>query len=78
MLTGAVDGHVHLFVADVIKSFDTVDRSILDCAWVGWVCLVGFGKSILLFMLMYGLGLSLLQGWAKLGPEMVVFLRDAL
>ena len=29
---GAVDGHVHLFVADVIKSFDTVDRGILDCA----------------------------------------------
>ena len=25
-------GHVHLFVADVIKSFDTVDRGILDCA----------------------------------------------
>ena len=32
MLAGAVDGHVHLFVADVIKSFDTVDRGILDCA----------------------------------------------
>ena len=32
VLTGAVDGHVHLFVADVIKSVDTVDRGILDCA----------------------------------------------
>ena len=32
MLTGAVEGHVHLFVADVIKSFDTVDRGILDCS----------------------------------------------
>ena len=31
-LSGAVDGHIHLFVADVIKSFDTVDRGILDCA----------------------------------------------
>ena len=29
-LTGAADSHVHLFVADVIKSFDTVDRVILD------------------------------------------------
>ena len=29
VLTGAVDSHVHLFVADVVKSFDTVDRGIL-------------------------------------------------
>ena len=32
VLAGAVEGHVHLFVADVIKSFDTVNRGILDCA----------------------------------------------
>ena len=31
VLSGASDSHVHLFVADVIKSFDTVDRGILDC-----------------------------------------------
>ena len=31
VLAGAADSHVHLFVADVIKSFDTVDRGILDC-----------------------------------------------
>ena len=30
VLSGATDSDVHLFVADVIKSFDTVDRSILD------------------------------------------------
>ena len=30
VLSGSVDSHVHLFVADVIKSFDTVDRRILD------------------------------------------------
>ena len=30
VLAGATDSHVHLFVADVVKSFDTVDRSILD------------------------------------------------
>ena len=29
-LAGAADSHVHLFVTDVIKSFDTVDRGILD------------------------------------------------
>ena len=30
VLAGATDSHVHLFVADVIKSFDAVDRTILD------------------------------------------------
>ena len=30
VLSGATDSHVHLFVADVIKSFDTVDRSIFE------------------------------------------------
>ena len=30
VLSGAVDSDVHLFVADVIKSFDTVDRGLLD------------------------------------------------
>ena len=29
-LAGGVDTDVHLFVADVVKSFDTVDRGILD------------------------------------------------
>ena len=27
---GALDSHVHVFVADVVRSFDTVDRGILD------------------------------------------------
>ena len=30
-LSGGVDSDVHLFVADVVKSFDTVDRGVLDC-----------------------------------------------
>ena len=30
VLSGVADSHVHLFVADVIESFDTVDRKILD------------------------------------------------
>ena len=31
VLTGAADSDVHLLVADVIKSFDTVDR----VSWIG-------------------------------------------
>ena len=30
VLSGASDSHLHLFVADVVKSFDTVYRKILD------------------------------------------------
>ena len=30
VLCGAADSHVHLFVADVVKSFDTADRGIWD------------------------------------------------
>ena len=30
VLAGVAGSHVHLFVADVVKSFDTVDRTILD------------------------------------------------
>ena len=30
VLPGVVDSDVHLFVADVVKSFDTVDRGVLD------------------------------------------------
>ena len=30
VLSGASDSDIHLFVADVIKSFDTVD-------WVSWI-----------------------------------------
>ena len=32
VLSGACDEQLHVMVSDVIKSFDTVDRSILDCA----------------------------------------------
>ena len=34
---------LHVVVADVGESFDTVDRSILDFS-VDWVCLLGFGR----------------------------------
>ena len=42
---------MHIFVADVIKSFVTVDRGIMDRVLSSWVCLVGFGMRILSFIL---------------------------
>ena len=46
--------HVHLFVADVVKSFVTVDRAILDRVLSSLVCLVGFVILISSIMLMPG------------------------
>ena len=34
-LGGVEDDHVHMFVADVVKSFDTVGMNILDCVLGG-------------------------------------------
>ena len=36
VLSGTGGDQSHVMVADVVKSFDTVDRSILDCA-LGWL-----------------------------------------
>ena len=51
---------MHVVVADVIKSIDTVDRSILDCA-LGRLGLPDwFRKLIFLFVVRFVLDLSLL------------------
>ena len=44
VLAGAADFHVHLFVADVIESFDTVDRGILDRV-LSSLCLPGWFRQ---------------------------------
>ena len=40
VLSGTADSHVHLFVADVIKCVDTVDRGILDRVLSSLGCLI--------------------------------------
>ena len=42
-LSGILDSDLHIFVADVIKSYDTVDRGILDFFLADLGCLGGFG-----------------------------------
>ena len=41
VLSGTGNDQLHVMVADVIKSFDTVDRTILDCvlgpSWFTWL-----------------------------------------
>ena len=72
-LAGVLDSDVHIFVADVIKSFDTVDRGILDyilISLVGLDCLGGFGMFTLSIMPGLGFGLSSLVGLDKAGLGM--------
>ena len=64
VLSGATDSHVHLFVADVVKSFDTVDRGILDRV------LSSLGST-----LMSGYVSSLLLALDSPGLEMMAFLK---
>ena len=78
VLAGATDSHVHLFVADVIKSFDTVDRAVRDRVLVVLVCLVGFVMLTSSTMLMFGCGLSLHLALVSPGLGMEVFLRVVL
>ena len=43
--SGTGNDQLHVMVADVIKSFDTVDRSILDCA-LGRLGLPGWFRKV--------------------------------
>ena len=70
-LSGASDSDVHIFVADVVKSFDTVDRGVLDhilSRWglPGWFRHAHFqyhAKVRLRFKLSCGVG----QAWTRDG-----------
>ena len=78
VLSGASDSHLHLFVADVIKSFDTVDRKILDRVLSGLGLPGWFRHAFFLSITtMFVCGLSLLQALVSLGLVMVESLRVA-
>ena len=63
-LAGGVDTDVHLFVADVVKSFDTVDRGILGLpAWFRNAYFEYHAKVRLRFKLAAGLG----EPWTRDG-----------
>ena len=82
VLSGVVDSDVHLFVADVIKSFDTVDRLILDSvlsslglpAWFRHAYFEYHAHVRLRFKLAAGLG----EPWTRDGgiPQGVSFEYD--
>ena len=73
VITGIVDDDSHLFVADVVKSFDTVDRKILDCVISSLGLLAWFRHvTTLSIMLMSPFGVNLLPVLVNPGLEMVV------
>ena len=69
---------MHVVVPDVIKSFDAVDRSILDCA-LGRLGLPDwFRKVYFLFIVRFVSGSSLLLVLVNRGVGMVAFHRAVL
>ena len=63
-LSGALDSDVHIVVADVVKSFDTVDRGILDYVLRRIGLPGGFGMRIFArVMLRFKLSCGLGQSW---------------
>ena len=59
MLSGTTDSDVHLFVADVIRSFDTDDWVYSGKGFeLSWVCQTGSVMPILSTMLLLGYDLS--------------------
>ena len=77
LLSGAADYDINLFVVDVIKSFDTVDRGILDRVLSSLGCLFGSVMHALSITPMSGCGLSSLLDLASRGLVSGTFLRDA-
>ena len=69
--------HVHRFVADVIKTFNTVDRGFLDRDVGPLGLLPGVGRFILGTMLMSGSGSSLLLVLGRPEQGMAAFHRVA-
>ena len=74
VLTGASDSHLHLFVADVIKSFDTVDRGILDrvlssLGLPGWFRHVFFFQYHARVRLRFKLASGLGEPWTRDGGD---------
>ena len=74
-MSGLSESHVHVFVADVVLSFDTADRGVLDLVLGRLGLPVCFVWVILVITLMFGLGLSLLVVLVRLGQGMGAFHR---
>ena len=67
-MSGLSESHVHVFVADLVKSFDTVDRGILDFVlgrlglpvwfrrFISCYCAANVRQNLLVVLVRLGLG----------------------
>ena len=78
VLAGDVDSHVHVFVADVVKSCDTVDRGFGSGSRLSWLACLVSSMLTLSIMRMLAFDLSLQLALVSLGLGMEVFPRVAL
>ena len=78
VLSQAGHSDFHIFVADVVKSFDTVDRDILDCTLGRLGLPAWFRRVYFSFIVMFVFVLSLLLVLGLLGDAMGAFPRVAL
>ena len=82
VLSGNVDSHVHHFVADVVKSFDTVDGSVSDLVLSRSGLLAWFRRAYFEFhshvRLRFKLAIGLGQPWTRDGgiPQKMSFEHD--
>ena len=74
-MSGVGGDQLHVVVADVVKSFDTSDRAILDCAPGRLGRLLGFGRFTLRIIVRSVSGLSWPRAWGSRGVVMAVYLR---
>ena len=75
VLSGATDSHIHLFVVDVIESFDTVDRVILDRVLSGLGLPAWFRHAFFQYHAHVRLRFKLASGLVSFGLVMGVFLK---
>ena len=78
VLSGVVDSDVHFFVADVVKSFDTVDRGVLDLVLSSLGLLGWFRHAYFEFRSQFDFGFGWQLDWTSPGPGMEVFLKGVL
>ena len=78
VLSHARHSDFHVFVADVVKSFDTVDRDILDCALGRLGLPAWFRRVYFSFHKDVRLRFKLAAGLGLLGSVMGAFPKDAL
>ena len=77
VLSGVGGDQLHVTVADVIKSFDTIGPFLtVLCVFSG--CLTGFVRYIFLFIVRFVFGVSSLLVLGSHAVGMVVFLRVVL